>query len=213
MKVFICARPDEIGKFYGVVETFPDIWGGSILDVGCRSRNLKFVLSKYHHEIRYCGVDLHPPADIVSELEAGLPFSDQAFDVVVALDVLEHTNNIHKSFEELCRVARKFVVITLPNAYELKARLKILLGLPHSGKYGLPVDPPEDRHRWFFSLNEARVFVHDMAQRCRFRIVNESCLIGPRRAFAVGRVMAGLFPNLLSPWYVVVIRREGSAKT
>jgi len=55
--------------------------------------------------------------------------------------VLEHTNNIHKSFEELCRVARKFVVITLPNAYELKTRLKFLLGLPHSGKYGLPVDP------------------------------------------------------------------------
>ena len=66
----------------------------------------------------------------------------------MALDVLEHTDDIYRANEELFRVARKNVIIALPNAYEVKGRLKFLIGRTLSGKYGLPLDPPSDRHRW-----------------------------------------------------------------
>ena len=210
MKVFICPTPDEAGKFYGVVNAFPNIWEGNVLDIGCRSGHLKDVLWECKKEIRYVGLDLHPPADIIADLEKGLPFSDESFDVVVAMDVLEHTDDIYKAFEELCRVSRKFVLVTLPNAYELKGRIKFFFGHRLSGKYGLPAEPPTDRHRWLFSFNEAVHFVHVRAAKCGFEVKDEGCLIGPSRASVVGRHLVGYFPNLLSPWYLVLLSKRRS---
>lgn len=207
MKVFVAPGPGEMGKFQGVVKAFPpNIWEGLILDVGCRSKNFKRLISS--RAVGYCGVDLSPPADVVANLEHGLPFFEASFAVVVALDVLEHTDDIHKAIGELFRVSRRFVVISLPNGYELMARLKFLLGRPISGKYGLPVEAPNDRHRWFFSFNEAKVFIHGISQKYGFEVAEEGCLIGPRRGFAIGRAMTGLLPNLLSPWYLVLLRKR-----
>jgi len=209
VKIFSCPQPDEEGKFRGIVDAFSDIWEGYILDIGCRSRNLKHVLEERSARVRYLGLDLSPPADVIANLERGLPFTDKTFDVAVALDVLEHTDNIYKAFDEVCRVARKFVIITLPNAYELKGRIKFLFGCPISGKYGLPPDPPVDRHRWLFSFSEARQFVHVRARRCGFEIKDEGCLIGPRRSSMVSRILVSRFPNLFSPWYLALLKRQG----
>ncbi|MFA0740822.1 MAG: hypothetical protein DFNUSKGM_000929 [Candidatus Fervidibacter sacchari] len=208
MRVFLCPQPDEIGKFHGVVNAFSDIWEGCVLDVGSRSGNLKHVLEECNARVRYLGLDLFPPANVIANLEKGLPFSDKAFDVVVALDVLEHTDNIHKAFDELCRVACKFVVITLPNSYELRGRIKFLLGRPISGKYGLPPDQPMDRHRWLFSFSEARQFVRVRAYRCGFEVKDEGCLIGPRRSSMIARALVCRFPNLFSPWYLALLKRQ-----
>ncbi|MDW8103174.1 MAG: methyltransferase domain-containing protein [Anaerolineae bacterium] len=209
MRVFVSPVSGEMGKFQGVIEAFPWIWEGIILDVGCRTSNFKRALLYNNIKIRYYGVDICPPADVIINLENGLPFASQAYDVVIALDILEHINNLHKAFDEICRCARRFVIITLPNAYELKSRIKFLIGRSLSGKYGLPLEPPEDRHRWLFSLKEARSFVQARSQKCGFKIVKEGCLIGPRRsAFGIGWLLCRFVPNLLAPWYIVMLERR-----
>lgn len=208
MRVFVCPQPDEAGKFRGVVSAFQNIWAGRVLDIGCRSGHLKDALWNSGKRVEYCGLDIYPPADVIADLEKGLPFNDKEFDVVVALDVLEHTDDIYKAFDETCRVSRKFIVITLPNAYELKARIKFLLGLPLSGKYGLPPEPPADRHRWLFSFVEAKRFVQDRAKRVGFIVKDEGCLIGPCRANTVGKLLVKRFPNLFSPWYLALLIRQ-----
>ena len=205
MKVFVTPSRDEIGKFRAMVQAFPEIWVSSILDVGSRSRKLQGALP--NREVHYCGLDLHPPADVIGDV-AHLPFDDESFDTVVALDVLEHTDDIYKAFHELCRVALKYLLICLPNAYEIKIRLKFLLGLRLSGKYGLPLDSPDDRHRWLFSFREAKTFIHTMGRQHGFEVMAEGSLIGPRRGFVIGRLMVNRFPNLLSPWYVALLRRK-----
>jgi SAM-dependent methyltransferase len=199
-----------MGKFQGMVRAFPDIWEGLVLDVGCRSGQLKGALP--NGNARYCGVDLFPPANVVGNLEEGLPFGDASSDTVIALDVLEHTNDIYRAFGELCRVSRTYVLVILPNLYEAKYRMKFLLGWRLSGKYGLPVEPPGDRHRWLFSFREALVFTHALSRRYGFEVVAEGGLIGPRRGLAGGRLMAGLFPNLLSPSYAALLRRKEGTK-
>ncbi len=206
-----CPQGDEIGKFRGIIGAFPHIWGDRVLDIGCRSRNLGVVLKQAQPNALYCGLDLYPPADIVANLEKGLPFKDKSFDVVVALDVLEHTDDIHASFLECCRVAARFVAITLPNAYELRGRLKFLMGMPLSGKYGLPINPPSDRHRWLFSWKEAKSFVHALSARVGFKVVADGCLIGPRRARLMGWLVKR-FPNLFSPSYFALLERQGDGK-
>ncbi|MEW6192560.1 MAG: class I SAM-dependent methyltransferase [Bacillota bacterium] len=206
MDTFIAPGPGEMGKFQGIVQAFPNIWEGFVLDVGCRSGNLKRLLPG--QKVRYVGTDLNPPADVLANLEHGLPFKEASFDVVVALDVLEHTDNIHKAFGELCRVARRYLVISLPNVYELKSRLKFLLGRPISGKYILTPEPPLDRHRWFFSLKEGQKFVHVAGRQHGLEVIAEGCLIGPRRAVPGVRLLVGLLPNLLSPWYLVLLQKK-----
>jgi 2-polyprenyl-3-methyl-5-hydroxy-6-metoxy-1,4-benzoquinol methylase len=44
-----------------------------------------------------------------------LPFDDDSFDVVTSIDVIEHVPDYHAFVRELCRVARRAVVISTPN--------------------------------------------------------------------------------------------------
>jgi hypothetical protein len=208
MKVFVSPDLESAGKFSSMVRAFPKIWNGSVLDVGCRSRELKDALPRESGD--YLGVDLYPPADVVGNLGAGLPFDEGSSDTVVALDVLEHTDDIYYSFAELCRVARQHVLLALPNLYEISVRKRMLFGQPISGKYGLPVNPPTDRHRWMFSFREAEDFTHAMAIKCGFEVVGEGCLIGPRRSAIGVRQLVNVFPNLLSPWYVALLTRKNT---
>jgi len=176
--------------------------------VGCRSRELRDALPK--ETVNYLGLDLHPPADVVGSLEKGLPFDAASSDTVVALDVLEHTDDIYNSFAELCRVARNHVLLALPNLYEISVRKRFLLGQRISGKYGLPTDPPNDRHRWIFTFQEALTFTHMMAKKSGFTVIEEGCFMGPGRGLIGIRHVVSAFPNLLSPWYVALLERAVS---
>jgi len=209
MKVYVCPESNEQGKFLGVIRAFPTIWKGRLLDVGCRTGLFREMLAREQKQVEYCGLDIVSPADIIANLENGLPFRDRSFDVVVALDVLEHVDRLHYAFDECCRVSRRYVLVTLPNAYELRARMKFVLGQTLSGKYGLPIEPPPDRHRWLFSLNDARRFVRHRAPCAGFKVADEGCLIGPRRALGGGKFLTNLWPNLFSPWFLCLLAREG----
>jgi SAM-dependent methyltransferase len=192
-----------------MVHATPDIWDGSVLDVGCRRGEFHRILVDHSRKkISYVGVDLYLPATVLANLDRGLPFSDRAFEVVVALDVLEHTDNIHTAFAELCRVSNSFVLILLPNAFEIVSRLKFIRGGPLNGKYGLPTTPPADRHRWIFSLTEAQTFVHHMAARSGFTLMDEMCVVGPRRQQTLGGRLCRAYPNLLCQWYLALLQRE-----
>lgn len=144
------------------------ILGGSVLDVGCDQRHLRPHVARPE---LYRGVDLAPPADVLVDLDRQpLPFDAESFDTAVCTDVLEHLERIHDVFDALLRVARSRVIISLP------APINSLLGdLSHGGQgwnkfYGLPVDPPADRHRWFFGFEDARRFITARAERAGWRI-------------------------------------------
>lgn len=198
MNTVIFAGGSSLAKAQGVVSTYPGIWEGAVLDVGCRGRELEKALLE--HDVQYAGLDLYPPADIIADLGERIPLDDGSVDVVTALDVLEHTDDLHHAFSEICRVASRHVVITLPNAYELAIRLRVLRGRPVSGKYGLPTDSPSDRHRWFFSLDDARAFVHANARRHGWRVADERAIVGGRRVRFASLISR--FPNLGTGTYL-----------
>jgi len=209
MTIFTCPSRGETGKFVCIAESFPNLWKHNILDVGCRSRKLKSALPQ---NVNYYGLDIRQPADILGNLNKNLPFHNQSFNTVVALDVLEHTDDIHHALSELCRVAKNHIIITLPNAYEITNRVKLLFGKKLS-KYGLPPQKPDDRHRWFFSHWEAVQFIRQLSHQHQFQVIKEGCLVGPKRKKLLRCFFIARFPNLFSPCYVALLQRVRRART
>jgi hypothetical protein len=173
----------------------------TLLDVGCRDAALRRCLSP---DIRYVGIDRFggPGVDCVSDVEQGIPFGDRAFDAVVALDVLEHTDNIWFVFEELVRTSRHQVVVILPNLYHWSLRLQYLLG-KEMGKYALPHEPIVDRHRWLTSYQRASAFCRHMAGRHGFAL-SEHVFFRVRRTLPVDAALSMVSKNL-GAWAVMYV--------
>ncbi|MFN8223876.1 MAG: methyltransferase domain-containing protein [Gaiellales bacterium] len=166
-------RAGRAAKAAQVWERFePHLRGRSILDVGADRCHLREHLDA---GATYWGIGLGGTPDQEVNLEAGpIPFGDRAYDTVVCLDVLEHLANPHATFDELCRVARETVIVSLPNpwadAYRAlrHGRYRDSLAIKY---YGLPPAPPGDRHKWFFAASEARSFVAARALHNGFDVV------------------------------------------
>ena len=148
----------------------------------------------------YIGTDLVPGKDVVQcDLEKGLPqFETNSYDVVVALDVLEHLENCHALLEDMMRVARKTVYISLPNMYYLSFRLRFLFKGHLSGKYAFPVEKILDRHRWVLSFAGCGVYrpQHKRENRPPSYDRPKTWPIEIHYA-APGTANGNLFPNLL----------------
>lgn len=160
---------DRAGKARYIAAKYAPLLRSSVLDVGCDRKLLKLHLAP---GVRYVGVDASPEADVTLNLDRDdLPFAPGSFDTVIAADVLEHLERLHAVFDQLCAVAAKHVIIALPNPIR-NLMLELAKGdggasLKH---YGLPPDPPRDRHRWFFGAEEAADFLRARAERNAFRI-------------------------------------------
>lgn len=109
---------------------------GPVLDVGCGDGLfLKMLAAK---GIGGTGVDVSAKAveqcraqslnAFMCELNEKLPFEDNSFEVVMLLDVLEHTFFPEALLKEAARVSRDGVVLSVPNFSSLPARLQMFTG-------------------------------------------------------------------------------------
>lgn len=165
-----------------VAATFEPYLTGRVLDVGCDRAHLKTLLPG----VDYTGIDIGGTPDVQIDLDKvpGLPFGDGSFDCVLCADVLEHLDNLHRVFAELLRVSRRYVLLSLPGNWT-NARVPLSRGYGHFKHYGLPADKPVDRHKWFFSMSDAREFVAEhVHRRPDIRLVEERICEKPRVALA-----------------------------
>ena len=170
--------------------------GYSLLDAGCRTRDLLPLLKGCRE---YLGTDLLPGEGVLRiDLEKPLPIEDNAFDIVVALDVLEHLDNPHQALQELYRVAHKTVLISLPNIYYISFRWRFMLGRGLSGKYRFEPMPIADRHRWVLSHDEAVTFICHNSEDHHVDYVLITPVRGRTRLIAgpIEAQLARMWPNL-----------------
>jgi SAM-dependent methyltransferase len=116
---------DQLARHEPVLRLLGELGGGSLVDVGSGSTGLAPWLGP---EWRVTAVDssFDDYSGAVQSGPAGvhrvvgdarrLPFDDQAFDVAVAVDLLEHVAPHDRGvvLDELCRVARRRVVVACP---------------------------------------------------------------------------------------------------
>lgn len=176
----------------------------SILDIGCGDGLfLSMARKKYPHlactgaEISHSALERAkknvPDAAFVSlrGTDEPLPFPDDAFDVVVALDVLEHVFMPERVVKEMRRVARHGVLIGVPNFSSLPARLQALRGaVPENNR-------PSKGHVYWFNY---RVLSKHLAQaHLRLSALRTNVFWG--RIPLMG-ALARIFPNLFALSFV-----------
>ena len=115
----------------------PYIMGNTVLDVGC---GMGGFLSLVAREYEVLGIEVNAEKDaqtnkdlnsgvtILSDIESGLPLRDESVDTVTCLEVLEHLHDPRGALEELARVARRRVIVTVPFEETIKTELCIHCG-------------------------------------------------------------------------------------
>lgn len=151
-----------------VSNRFSSVFRGDVLDVGCFEAPLRDILPNCN----YFGVDITGRPDLQLNIDTAgpLPFPDNSQDCVLCIEVLEHLENLHHIFDELVRISRRHVLVSLPNCWR-DARLPIARGNGHFAHYGLPLEKPLDRHRWFFSHAESREFLEHQTSKHHLHLV------------------------------------------
>jgi 2-polyprenyl-3-methyl-5-hydroxy-6-metoxy-1,4-benzoquinol methylase len=97
----------------------------SILDVGCgEGRTTRFLASRFSVPIHGAELEVQllvgakalvPEGSFVGASVYSLPYGTGAFDLVTATEVLEHLDDPERALEEMLRVARRAVIVTVPH--------------------------------------------------------------------------------------------------
>jgi SAM-dependent methyltransferase len=177
----------------------------SLLDLGCRTRDLSLLLVSCRE---YTGTDLHDGEGVVAcNLERALPFENGAYEIVCALDVLEHLDNIHLAVSEIRRIAQTSIVISLPNMAHWSFRLNFLTRGVLSGKYKFHSSPIEDRHRWVTNYLESKAFLIENFSDLKIKFIDIVPKRGRTRFISepIEGFMAGLFPNMFVYGLICII--------
>lgn len=164
-----------------VAKRFAPYLENGVLDVGCFEAPLRQLLPS---GISYVGVDIAGNPDIHLNLEQceRLPFENDSVNCVICIEVLEHLDNMHRMFNELVRVSQRYVIISLPNCWR-DARRPIERGHGDFAHYGLPLEKPLDRHKWFFNVSDALAFATGQAERHQLSLVETFVTEKPKNPF------------------------------
>ena len=169
---------DRIGA--AIAELAP----ASILDAGCGEGELmrRGVLPA---AVPVTSLDLNPASlahfrahstgrDVVCASLHSLPFADARFDAVLSLEVLEHLSDPAAALDELARVARKAVILSVP--HEPYFRIGNVLRGKHLARWG---DHPEHIQHWNFRSFGAlvRPHFHDVRLIDAFPWIVARCLV------------------------------------
>lgn len=116
----------ELHRCMAAWSVFPRGRAGSILDVGCGDGFFCHWIAERTGAARVVGVDIAAPRlerararyvgpEYIEGALPRLPFRDGEFEVVTCIEVLEHQTDPIAALRELGRVARKHIVVTVPN--------------------------------------------------------------------------------------------------
>lgn len=129
---------DSQASFSKVEHLFPDGQKLKVLDIGCGSGNIGGYLADEGNFV--WGLDINEDALKLSRdkgIKASLwdinkvwPYANNFFDVVIAVDLLEHLYDWDFIFQEAYRVLKtggSFLILT-PNHFDIQNRMNILIG-------------------------------------------------------------------------------------
>jgi SAM-dependent methyltransferase len=119
--------PAPPGQHYGAFVRFAKQHaGGSILDLGCGYGAYSTALVKAGLKCVGCDINIEYLKKAAQQglpvvnVDTKLPFPDRSFDSVIMFEVIEHVPDVESIVKEAFRVARKNVLITVPNSEDIE---------------------------------------------------------------------------------------------
>jgi hypothetical protein len=97
---------------------------------------------------------------------------------VIALDVVEHVDNPYELMEKLISLADRYLLISLPNIYDLKHKYDFVINNSLGGKYLFGTENRIDRHRWLMNYDEIQRFYSHYANRHAMSLVTHAVIDG-----------------------------------
>ncbi|HEY8783453.1 MAG TPA: methyltransferase domain-containing protein [Mucilaginibacter sp.] len=179
----------------------------SLLDVGCRD----CVLQKYLSPgINYFGNDLFQNKDnnVNYVGDINILKIDKKFDCVTAIDILEHTDDPYKIFDNLVALTNKILIINLPNCYGLKSVYKFSVKGQLGEKYDFGVENRLDRHRWLMNCKQICDFYYHKAKEHNLKLALLPIKYGGDKfsiTSLIGNISRYLLPERLNTESVVGI--------
>ena len=155
----------------------------SVLDIGCGDGVVGTLLPT---EWNYRGIDLSNASiyeqnasdkrilySSPDQIDSVLAGSEPA-DVVLMLDVLEHTRRFSDLFERAIPLAKQYIIVSLPNELFLLDRLRLLIGKEHPAHSLDLINLPEGfKHQYLINIVKARQILSDVASRNGFKLAEE----------------------------------------
>ncbi len=163
--------------------------GSRVLDVGCGTGEISAEIQRAGYKV--IGIDFSPVAIEIAtkegltcevvDVDEGLPFNDNEFDVVWATDVIEHVFDPIFVLKEVNRVLvpNGILLATIPYELHLSNRLRILIGKSH--QENVYKQYKQYKHHTFFSLGLLRYMmkegsfdIKEILLKCRIPLIDKT---------------------------------------
>ena len=156
-------EPDPLNKKR--IDIIYDMIGDNrenIMSIGCQKDDpLARKLREKHNIVT---LDITKNADIMADLNKGIPVKSESYGLVVAGEIIEHLYDTQFVLREINRVLKKdgILILSVPNICSMRNRAKVLLGF-------LPRSCAKDEHIRDFNLQ----FMKDHLQKSGFKIISQ----------------------------------------
>ena len=130
----------------------------SLLDLGARDQFLKKFIPS---DIKYTGVDRfqNNNDNLIINLDDNFEKIGEKYDVIAALDVIEHLDEPLAFYENCKKCSKKLLLINFPNQAYYEIRLNFLLKGKLTNKFHFSGKSNDDRHRWFTNYQNVQEFI------------------------------------------------------
>ena len=199
---------NKFGKLEAIGEILKECKDiNTILDVGCRDGILRQHVSC---NIDYFGSDLNDTGSHVNFVGDFQQYEfDRKFSAVIALDVIEHLDTPVNAINKMIHLSDKYVIVSLPNCYDMKYRYNYLIKGHLGGHYVFDNTERLDRHRWVMNYEEICRFYREKAEEFDLELEIVPIKYGTGKlnnlTHFVGLIIAKTFPRHLSTETIIGI--------
>ncbi len=150
--IYLAKSYNHKPRWYSYYHQFQNIFNQnaeSVLEIGTGSGITAMMLRENGVTVTTIDIDQNTNPDIIgSVLE--LPFKDNSFDAVVAFEILEHLpfSSFPVALKEMRRVAKKNVIISLPDHGKSLLRLTLKLPFLKEKNWQLRIPAIDNKKYW-----------------------------------------------------------------
>ncbi len=161
---------------------------GTALDIGCRYGEWSEKLKEKGYDVESIDIDPHYDGAKRVDVNNGLAYKDNTFDIIWCSEVIEHLEEPKESIKEMIRVTKDegMIILTTPNSFFWLVRILYIFGMQ-------PSQIQNKGHLHFFDLKGLR------------KVVPEGTRIYGYFPYYLLKKKVSALVGVLSPTFVAVI--------